>query len=146
MRPENVTRCVCRPLAAIVLLSAVLGCKAERAKVYPVRGRLLINGLPAEKAAVYFHPHTPIAGGNTTPFGIVASDGSYQPGTYGTNDGLPGGKYLVTVVWPQMIDFDGLETPGEDRLRGRYADPEQPVTTVTIDSSSSQLPLIELEL
>ncbi len=122
------------------------GCGLRRANVYPVHGKLLINGKAAARAAVYFHPQFPIAGGNSIPFGIVAPDGTYRPSTYETNDGLPAGEYAVTVVWPQMIDFDGLETPGEDRLRGRYADPKQTLLTVTIDSSSSQLPLIELEL
>jgi hypothetical protein len=126
---------------------ACFGCqsRARRVEIYSVEGTLLIDGKPASRACVYFHPHVPLDGANPIPFAIVESNGTFRPSTYSQRDGLPAGEYTVTVVWPRFVEFDGQEIATDDRLRGKYANPQSPVRTVTIEAGENKLPTIELE-
>ena len=115
-----VRECVlCGVLCGVTLLAGCSDRRPARIAVQPVSGRLLINGLPAERANVYFHPRHPISGANPLPFATVTADGSYRPTTYSQHDGLPLGEYRVTVVWPRYVPFDGQEIASDDRLQGR---------------------------
>jgi hypothetical protein len=51
--------------------------------------------------------------------------GAFQVTTFQSNDGLPVGKYKVTVVWQKLIVHMGQEQPGgPDMLEGKYNDPK----------------------
>jgi len=115
-----------RRLAGPSLLAALiaLGCgSAERhVPVYPVKGSVKVNGKPAAKAAVTFHPLSGDAKA-PSPTGEVAEDGTFVLGTYSANDGAPAGKYAVTVRWPTGSSPIGGDADEEDKLGRRYSDP-----------------------
>lgn len=130
--------------AAMVAFSGCIARKSERIATTPVRGVLLVNGQPASLANVYFHPRQAISGANPIPFAIVEADGTFRPTTFVRHDGLPAGEYRVTVVWRRMVEYDGQLIASDDRFRGKYADPAQPVLVVKIENEPHELALIEL--
>jgi hypothetical protein len=137
----------CKGSILVILLLAgwQLGCsRDQRVKVYPVVGKLLIDGQVAEKVLVYFYPLRAVAGANPIPFGIVGPDGTYRPSTYVRGDGLPSGEYTVTVVWPRYIEFDGQEIASDDRLAGKYSDRARSTIKMRVTVDTVELPLIEL--
>ena len=89
------------------------GCE-ERLSVYPVHGKLLIAGMPAGHASVFFYPKNP--GQQRIPVAITASDGTFRLTTLRSGDGAPAGDYDVTVVWPDYtIPRDECADPLHDR-------------------------------
>lgn len=136
-------------IGALAAVTVVAGCsqrRPERIPTTPVRGTLLVNGQPAARANVYFHPRQAIAGANPLPFAIVEADGTFRPTTFVRHDGLPAGQYRVTVVWRRIVEYDGQEIASDDQFGGKYADPTQPVLTVDITDEPNELPRIELTL
>jgi hypothetical protein len=131
MTPPLPSRRTWLPLALAALALSGSSCNRGPA-CYPVRGRVLVDGRPAEGARVIFVPadaHDPLA---PRPSGITAADGSfalrtYDPASQTTRDGAPPGTYVATVLWPpesarEQAAPDHKEAP-PDQLRGRYADP-----------------------
>ena len=139
----------------VLLATGALGltsCGDGRVPAYPVRGKVLYEGRPAEYATVVFYPQ----GGSESlqeikPHGRVGADGYYSVKTYIVNDGAPAGDYKVAIEWPgedpaEPGDPDDPEyVPfGPDRLQGRYADPETSGFRVTIVKGDNQLEPFEL--
>jgi predicted small lipoprotein YifL len=109
---------------AVVALAACGGRKFP--KVYPVKGKILVNGQPAKECQISFHrtsggdPAAPV-----TPNGLTDENGEFQLTSYLGNDGAPEGEYVVTIEWRERSgvtksDFDGL-----DQLGGAYAKVEK---------------------
>ncbi len=130
-------------LVVVALLLAVTGCNAEppRREVFPVSGKLTVDGRPAEQALVYFHP----ADGQTSPFAKVMADGTFRPGTYTATDGVPAGEYALTVQWPTVKLVEGEERLGPDQLAGRYSDRKKPVATIIVREGENVIPPLELK-
>ena len=109
------------------LLSLNVSCSRPdatgRKPVFPVQGKVLVQGRPAENALVVFHPEGTSYAEVIRPNGRVQADGAFAMGTYETGDGAPAGEYLVTITWPEPVK--GAQDPdlAPDRLHGRYANP-----------------------
>jgi len=112
-------------LLALLVLLALVGCsqpKNPRIAVYPVRGKVMVDGKPATEAFVAFHPDE----GNPAPAWIVGQvddNGNFALSTYVSGDGAPEGDYTITLTWKER---GGLmnEFVGPDRLKGAYANPK----------------------
>lgn len=136
-------------LSAIVLVAAGLaGCDdrpsaAGRRPVYPVEGRLLIEGVPAANAQVAFHPAGDADPTAPRPTGHTGPDGTFRLTTYTANDGAPAGEYVVTVVWPNdAIPVDECASPvTHDRLNGHYADPAARRLVATVGTGANPITL-----
>jgi hypothetical protein len=76
--------------------------------VFPVKGKVMIDGQPMSGATVLFYPTQDFPKGSAQqhPRAVVEEDGTFQVSTYGSNDGAPAGEYTVTVSWKG--DTDGL--------------------------------------
>ena len=126
----------------ILVVSALLvsGCNSrpeyQEADVFPVSGSVSVDGKPAAGVVVVFHPQTDtgMTKGNK-PYTTTGDDGTFQVTTYTTGDGAPAGEYIVTLIWP--VNPRG---PSPDRLKGRYAKPENSSITVTIQEGENKLP------
>jgi hypothetical protein len=133
-----------KPLCAatLLVLIAVLGCKSgqvaeKRKPVFPVRGKVLVQGKPAAGANVFFVPvDEPATPTDPRPRGEVREDGSFELGMYGAKDGAPAGEYLVIVLW----EGEG----GYDRLKGQYSDPTKSKLRVTVKEGTNELPPFQL--
>ena len=111
-------------------------------KVFPVRGKVLVQNQPAVGAFVLFVPVNEAAGAtDPRPRAYVEADGTFHIETYGSKDGAPNGDYFVSITWPQMVD--GRED-GPDRLRGRYADAAKSGLRATVKDGPTELETFDL--
>lgn len=125
-------------LISVISLIAISGCgDSGRVPVYPVRGKVTLDGQPAVGAFVKFKM---INGTGQTkwmmPQGTTASDGTFSLDTYEIGDGVPEGKYNVFINWP--TPEDGVETTAPESLdfiREKYANREDPQLQVEIKVS-----------
>jgi hypothetical protein len=134
-------RVVRRSLACAILASAVVSCGENRKPVYPVHGKALFRGKPAEGALVIFNPVDESVPKAVKPQGLVRSDGSFEIGTYAEKDGAPSGDYAVTFVWM-------IENPKNKKqwspLSMRLMQPDQSGLRVTIKEGPNELQPFQL--
>lgn len=127
---------------SVVLLTTAFGCKSdqpESAKVYPARGSVYYNGKPAAGAIVRVHG---VEG--TMPRGIVQKDGSFTLTTYNASDGVPSGRYRVSVYWRQQGQEDGDEGPF--LIPERYSRPESSGLEIEVKpEAQNDLPPFQLK-
>jgi hypothetical protein len=97
------SRMTCRflqRLGATLLLLSPLSCgSSSTQKLYPVRGKVLFDGKPAEGALVTLQPTDASVGTSIAPRGQVQADGSFEIATHKFGDGAPPGEYKVTILW-----------------------------------------------
>lgn len=132
------------PLFGVAVLCSCLGCGGEdwHADTHPARGRVTINGEPAEGAVVELHPQGERPDvRNSRPWAVVQQDGSYTLSTYETGDGAPAGAYAATVRWPPDVSQPSLA----DRLDGAYATPQRSRWTFDVVEGDNALPPIEIQ-
>jgi hypothetical protein len=129
-------------LLVAALLLAAGGCGGSAPPVYPVQGKVLCDGKPAERALVWLHPVGSEGKQVPRPYGRVGKDGTFQLSTYGSGDGAPAGRYKVVVFWraPGKIGDD----EGPSLLPVRYTSPgTSPLPVVEIKEEPNQLrPLV----
>jgi hypothetical protein len=128
----------------IVLSLSALSCAKPRFKpVYPVKGRVVVDGKPAAGVDVRFHSLDDPQDQLARPLGTTGDDGEFTVSTYNPNDGLPAGSYAVTMRWLPK----GYRGPIEsgNKLPVRYDDPETSGFKVQISKGENVLPLFELE-
>ncbi|HXG12520.1 MAG TPA: hypothetical protein VNK04_22380 [Gemmataceae bacterium] len=133
-------------LAGLVGLTVALAsCGTKgRLPVYPVKGKVLVDGKPAKDAFVNFFPKDTGGREPYAPYAQTNENGEFTLSTYETGDGVPAGEYDVTITWP--VRYNPISTLWEgDRLKGRYADRNKPPFHVTIDKKAQELPPFELK-
>src|SRR5687767_9315615 len=127
----------CKPTASSILIGSLagltllvtVGCDSDedRVKVFPVTGKILVRGQPAEGAEVAFYPTSPELQGPKMPgpVGTTDANGQFRLRSYAPDDGAPAGDYMVTVVWPAPPPPNATGVfELKDRLAGRYANPQ----------------------
>ena len=109
-----------------------------------MRGTVLVAGQPAEGVLVVFQP----LGAKSEPGRVVPrtmaptdANGEFRLSTFGSHDGAPPGEYAVTLAWHER-PFD--ENIGEDRWKGKFGNPAQPVRRVTVTAGDNVLAPIEV--
>lgn len=132
-------------------LTVVTACKKSSVKLYPVKGKVLFKGQPAEGAQVVFRPAAENAGGgsppNTTqsnPYADVRADGTFVLRTEPHGEGAPAGDYVVMISWYTRSDpEDPLSS--KSKLPAKYADPTNPILKATVKESDNDLPPFDLK-
>jgi hypothetical protein len=141
-------------MLCVALLAAAMGCFAgctgsrgpAKKTCYPVKGQLLVQGKPAEGALIIFRPAAeakPEEWSAGFPRAHVASDGTFEVGTYDERDGAPAGDYVLSVSWVMPNPLNE-EAPGIDKLAGRYADAATSKLTAKVEPRPTDLPAIRL--
>lgn len=127
----------------LVLLCLMCGCAKENdwKEVFPVRGKLLVDGQPAAGAMVSFLAEADVSNPRALrSTGEVQADGTFRLTTYLSYDGAPAGRHVVTAYWPGPLPENGSPTDvGPDRLQGRYVTPAHPLARVTIEENENAL-------
>lgn len=138
--------CAANPLAVMFAL-LLSGCEKgpQLPTCYPVSGRVLIDGAPAVRAAVAFHPLSPQAdgklyGGST----FTDDDGVFRMTTFTAGDGVPSGEYAVTIV-ANWVSRNGQDVGVSDQLGGQYAKPEKSTLKVTVQEKPVEIEPYELQ-
>lgn len=140
-----------RSYILLALLFPTIGCgdtEDGRMTVYRVRGKVTVDGQPADGARVVLYGATPdLQGyGTVAPAGVTNENGEFQLRSYDPNDGAPAGKFNVTIHWPEPIPEGADEEMYEpkDRLAGRYLNPQQSGLSVEVPKGGGELPPFEL--
>lgn len=130
-------------LIALALCAVMFGCSSrhpEWPEVHPVHGKLTIGGKPAAGAYIALHARNNPAIEKYHPYRVADKDGIFRLSTFYQGDGAPVGEFAVTVIWPTPPKpGDDEDEEGPDRLKGRYANPKQPATLVTIAQDTEKV-------
>jgi hypothetical protein len=135
-------------VSAAILLTCLSGCVGGQSKtaVFPVSGKVLVDGQPAARAEVTFHKIGQSEGDHSRPFAITEADGSFRLSTFMSNDGAPTGQYTVLIAWPSYTKNQlGEEEPGADRLGRRYCNLKQPLLKAMVSDTDNVLAPFELK-
>lgn len=93
----------CFRLLALFLTSGLLsGCGDGRPSLVPVSGKVTLNGAPIDGALIGFEPDG-IEGYSRPSISTTDSSGNFVVGTYDKADGMPAGKYKVTVFKKEVV-------------------------------------------
>lgn len=139
-----------RPLAGLVFISTCLlltSCSDGRKPVYPVHGKVLVDGKPAADVMVQLFPVEPVDVDVEEPLfpnGRTDGDGNFDLSTYNHGDGAPAGEYFATFQW-LTYQVVGNQWSGPDKLGNRYSDPKKSAIRVRIDEAAVELPPFKLE-
>src|SRR2546423_11376884 len=95
--PSSAGRAAAVAAAALGLASCA---KDDFHKVYPVSGRVLVDGQPAADCLVFLHrtfddDHPR----RVSPYGATDQAGAFRINSYSVGDGAPEGEYVVTLEW-----------------------------------------------
>jgi hypothetical protein len=134
-------------LLSLASLIAGCGCGSSGPPLYPVRGKVLLNGEPAAGTLVVFHPKSEQEFKHR-PSGRVADDGSYVISTFGEGDGAPPGAYTVTLsTSASRTERVGAKKGGliENRLPKKYGDPKTSPLTATVTAGPTEIPPFEVQ-
>lgn len=137
-------RLVLNLLLGLGLLCTSCGKKEPaRLPVYPVHGKILVEGKPVEKVMVVLHPLDGLdLQGASKPFAKTSADGTFDLSTYDPKDGAPAGKYAVLVYWFKNDPDDDGNT---DRFQKRYSNPASPLAKVEITMGDNTLKTIDVK-
>ena len=134
-------------LSATVAVLALAGCGRSgpaRVAVYPVQGKVEVNGKPAAGAVVILHPK----GDPAAPAarGEVKEDGTFVAGTYASGDGAAEGDYIVTVEWFKPVkQKNGDFVEGKNLVPEKYSRPTTSQLEVHVAAQENQLPPITIK-
>lgn len=99
----------------------------------PAKGTLTVDGLPPGSGIqVQCHP---VGAPDTEHPTVSATEtdaaGKFSISTYESGDGLPAGEYTLTFTW-QEFNVMSRSYSGEDKLNGRYSDPNSSQIKLTV--------------
>ncbi|MFM7149681.1 MAG: hypothetical protein ACKO23_07555 [Gemmataceae bacterium] len=122
-------------------------CKDNRPPVFPVEGKVVVAGKPAQRALITLHPVKEFPGETLRPIGQVDEQGNFKLTTFSKEDGAPEGEYKVSVV----CYLASRSSPREDPvpvnvLPARYGNPETSQVRVQVKKGSNRLEPIELKV
>jgi hypothetical protein len=110
---------------------------------YPVSGQVLVNGQPAQGAAVVLR-HIDDWGEKTiVPIGWTDEEGRFDLSTYAVKDGAPAGEYKVEIAWPAYKKGRNI---GPDKLGGKFSNPDKSGLTVRVQEKTNVLAPFELNV
>jgi hypothetical protein len=140
-----------RHLRLVLIAGMLVGCGNNPLGLRPVSGTVTVDGKPAKGVQVVLVPvKTDLPDAmKQRPIGTSDANGKFSFTTFVLNDGVPTGDYQVTATWvtPNQGPMVGERSAsGGDRLLYRYAIPEKSGITAVIDSSTVELPPIELSI
>jgi hypothetical protein len=126
------------------------GCRAaNRARVHPVQGTVLVGGKPAAKALVTFHSESGAKTDVVLPVGEVDEHGNFTLTSYRAGDGAPEGEYRVAVVLfravPPRRSAEGDDLPPRNLLPEIYSRADSTPLRATVKHGRNNLEPFELK-
>jgi hypothetical protein len=139
-------RCVAG-VAVLVALAFLAGCGTGDGKrpVFPVAGKVLVDGKPATDAYLVFYPTNSADTLAPKPTAVADEQGNLVVTTYVTGDGAPAGEYKVGIEWPKMVNQFGRIQRGPDQLGGKFKDSATSKWTVRIANGPNTLPDFDIK-
>lgn len=129
-------------------LSSCSKIDSNQKPVYPVKGRIHVNGKPVSNALVVFHPLDEKDQTNSRPHGQTGSDGTFTLTTFNKDDGAPQGDYAITVEWwtakSSPKGSSGISEAPSNRLPQRYSRPKTSGLKTQIKEGQNVVPVLNL--
>ncbi len=97
----------------ISVIASGSGCGGDQPPLVPVTGKVTMAGRPLTAGSILLHPDAANAFQKDKPSSLLQVDGSFEIRTFPYGDGVPPGKYKVTLA-PELATRIG---------RPDYADP-----------------------
>lgn len=131
------------------LLAALLLAGCEKAQVfppvYPVQGKVALDGKPTPGAFVVFHPKNASDAHSPRPSAYVDKDGLFRLTTFKSQDGAPPGEYVVTVELRQTVKNGDEIQLGPNQLPGQYSQPQTSTLLAKVNEAPSNDVPLELK-
>jgi hypothetical protein len=143
--PERITSRVWAAAFLAIALATAAGCGQSappRVPVFPVEGRVEVNGRPADGALVVLHPKTDTS--LPAARAQVKSDGTFTAMTYQPADGAAEGDYIVTVEWYKPVQKRGEWEQGPNLVAAKFGRPQTSQIEVHVAAQANQLPPIKV--
>lgn len=110
------------PMFGLICLIMVplIGCAPNGPKRNAVTGRVLVDGVPAERVVVQFSCQdvAGVTGDDKYPSALTDADGQFELGKGSRLGGAVEGEYVVTFSW-----MSGPELEAVDKFKGKLGDP-----------------------
>jgi hypothetical protein len=147
-------RCAIAVFASLLLVSLSSGCAKSpppikgKLPLFPVEGKLVMNGEPMANATILFHPvrKMPDGAAHQRPRAVAGSDGSFKVSTYANDDGAPAGEYKVTISWKG--DTTGVTSEEQQDLPEKVSETFQQARAsrirIKINEEENKLPTWDL--
>ena len=137
----------CLWLSVSLVLLACVACSGEKRKLYPVRGKVLFDGKPAEGALVTLQALDNSSQMSAYPRAQVKPDGSFSIATYQLEDGAQPGDYKVVIMWmpenARQLLMEGKLLV--NKLPPQYADAKTTPLEVHVKEGPNDLSPFELQ-
>jgi hypothetical protein len=130
----------------IMTMLSQLGCTPSGPELYPVTGKVNVNGKPAASALIFFHRKDKKDMNEATPFATAGADGSFSVFTEPGREGALPGEYVLTVVWPDMTKEPDGNGGRPDVLRGTHDKIPTSKLTASVKAGPNTLAPLELTL
>ena len=133
-------------LGLSLALLCSLSCSSGKRKLYPVRGKVLCDGQPAEGAIVALHALDASQPMKELPTSRVKADGTFSIGTYDPEDGAPPGDYKVIILWlPPDAEAQMIKTGKyPNKLPERYGDPKTSSLKIQVNEGTNEVHVFDL--
>jgi len=96
--PVSFPIAACRRLAVLLLCCLLTGCGEAPPPLVPVTGKVVLSdGSPVTRGSISFHPDTANSYQKDDPSSLLQVDGSFTMKTFPFGEGVPPGKYKVTL-------------------------------------------------
>lgn len=121
------------------------GCSSgKRVRLYPVRGQVLYQGRPVDRAMVTLHPLGEYPEGLPKPIAYTDAEGRFRMTTEQPGDGVAAGEYAVTVEQRERTRTGVEKVGGRNLLPARYARPESSDLRCRVEKGQNELPPLNL--
>lgn len=126
------------------LMVAVCGCGRSGEQLFPVTGKVMVNGKPAAGALVFLHREGRADPNEPVPYGTAKDDGSFDVITREPGDGVKPGDYKVTIYFPDMSQPEDGNGQRPDVLNGKYELPQNSQISASIKAQENVIPPLDL--
>jgi len=141
-------------LVGLLTVSLAASCGKSRPELkgklplFPVTGKVTMNGQPMPGAIVILHPifAFPAGAAPQRPRATAEDDGTFKLSTYASQDGAPAGKYYVTVSWKGSVEGVTSEQQADlpEKAPESFQDPKTSGLIVQIKEGENTLPTWDL--
>lgn len=140
-------------VAGLVAVISLPGCgREDRIAVYPVTGKVLVDGRPAAGVDLQFCPvDEGVSAAAIFPRARTDNQGQFELSTYEPGDGVPVGQYRVTASWklldttdPEEMHAD-VQSSAEEKLDGKFLEPDLTPLQIDIAAGVNELSALNLE-
>jgi hypothetical protein len=131
-------------LVSLTALASLSCAKSDRKPVFPVAGRVLMDGKPLGHAFVVFHPRGITGPDDVPPRALADGNGNFFLSTYDGADGAPAGEYRITVEKYKAATETDNGRP-VNLVPARYAKPDTSHLTVRVHEGRNELSPFQLK-